>query len=472
MNKNYQKGGKIKTFLCVEDGEEFTIEASNLSEAESDCEMWNAQVIREINTNEEDDDESTITRISEEEVTEEMEGEKRLDTYTIEYWETEDDRDEGYGQMYMLSEEEQVSKEKAIQRARNLFSKQNFSAVEVLDEINSAVFHISTDNPKGESYAYAKGGEISEAKLKKILKDDDVNWSSDKEFFEIAKNRGFDYDDEKETFVSMKTYNEGVYSDKDYAKGDEYWRDRPTYSGIDKEGYPEMEDYAKGGVVKPKNLAFSDKHYHQLDNALDKVINHYGEKEIKDYLDKNKGQFGRYQLQKQATNRISMSDDNLNIKSGRFGIAKDDNWRKEANYTDKQFDSAVKSILRQRLGVKNFAKGGTIKSKFRDELEDALSSLDSEDYNHFVSRNGFEQIDIPNIDAQEAEIESFINGNNFYEKPLTAKQMKEFTEEINENIEDGRYETYYKKGGKVKKKGNEMIIGGFAGFLLGMFFIK
>tara|TARA_R110002020_G_scaffold22389_1_gene75703 strand:- start:317 stop:733 length:417 start_codon:yes stop_codon:yes gene_type:complete len=114
----------------------------------------------------------------------------------------------------------------------------------------------------------------------------------------------------------------------------------------------------KGGVVKPKNLAFSDKHYYQLADALDKVINHFGEKEIKDYLDENKGQFGRYQLQKQATDRIWMSDDNVNIKSGRWGIVKDDNWKKEVLYTDNQYDSAVKSILKQRLGVKVYAKGG------------------------------------------------------------------------------------------------------------------
>ena len=68
----------------------------------------------------------------------------------------------------------------------------------------------------------AKGGEISEAKLKKMLKDDDVSWSSNKEFFEIAHNHGWDYDDDEEIFVPMKTYNEGSYSDKDddeYKKG-------------------------------------------------------------------------------------------------------------------------------------------------------------------------------------------------------------------------------------------------------------
>ena len=46
--------------------------------------------------------------------------------YEVEYWETEEDRDMGEGNMYMLSEEEEVSKDKSIQRARNLFNKQKF----------------------------------------------------------------------------------------------------------------------------------------------------------------------------------------------------------------------------------------------------------------------------------------------------------------------------------------------------------
>jgi hypothetical protein len=69
--------------------------------------------------------------------------------YEVEYWEAEEDRDMGEGNMYMLSEEEEVSKEKSIQRAKNLFSKQDFASVEVLDEDGSVVFHISTNEPKG-----------------------------------------------------------------------------------------------------------------------------------------------------------------------------------------------------------------------------------------------------------------------------------------------------------------------------------
>ena len=121
-----------------------------------------------------------------------------------------------------------------------------------------------------------------------------------------------------------------------------------------------QKNYAKGGVVKPKNLAFSDKHYHILADAIDKVINHYGKTEVKDFVEKN-GIYGRYQIQKQATNRLWMDDDNANLRGDRFGIVKNDNWRNETRqYNDKQFDSAVKSILRQKLGIKNYAKGGQL----------------------------------------------------------------------------------------------------------------
>tara|TARA_R110002110_G_scaffold62000_3_gene173516 strand:- start:221 stop:1066 length:846 start_codon:yes stop_codon:yes gene_type:complete len=84
----------------------------------------------------------------------------------------------------------------------------------------------------------AKGGEISEAKLKKMLKDDDVSWSSDKEFFEIAHNHGWDYDDDEETFVPMKTYNEGSYSDKDeFAKGGVIAQETPCCGTVRKDFY-------------------------------------------------------------------------------------------------------------------------------------------------------------------------------------------------------------------------------------------
>ena len=118
--------------------------------------------------------------------------------------------------------------------------------------------------------------------------------------------------------------------------------------------------YAKGGYVRPKNLALPERHYQTLADALDKVIDHYGEDAIKDYLERNGAQ-GRYAVYRQATNRIWMDDDNANLRGDRFGIKHDPDWRTRTRmYTDKHFDSATKSILAQKLGNgrKRMALGG------------------------------------------------------------------------------------------------------------------
>ena len=39
----------MKTYLCKEGREKFTIEATNLNEAQEACEMWNAVVLGEYN---------------------------------------------------------------------------------------------------------------------------------------------------------------------------------------------------------------------------------------------------------------------------------------------------------------------------------------------------------------------------------------------------------------------------------------
>ena len=50
--QDYTHTPSNKTFLCIEDGEEFTIEAPNLAQAREDCSMWNAEVVRELGPNE------------------------------------------------------------------------------------------------------------------------------------------------------------------------------------------------------------------------------------------------------------------------------------------------------------------------------------------------------------------------------------------------------------------------------------
>ena len=172
--------------------------------------------------------------------------------YQVEYWETEEDRDMGEGNMYMLSEEEQVSKEKAIQRAKNLFSKQNFASVEVLDEDGSVVFYISNDEPNGESYA--KGGKLGKNKPYNVdvyFEDKQGNEYSEDRIDVVAKSKA----EIKENINKVVSKRRGVdLSDKKHKKVrvviTELSLDEVGWEQADADAQKSIEDYAKGGEVE------------------------------------------------------------------------------------------------------------------------------------------------------------------------------------------------------------------------------
>lgn len=73
--------------------------------------------------------------------------------YTIKYWETEEDRDEGNSYIHMArAGVNRSDKSEMIAEARRLYDKQDFVAVELEDKEGNAVFYISTDTPQGEEY--------------------------------------------------------------------------------------------------------------------------------------------------------------------------------------------------------------------------------------------------------------------------------------------------------------------------------
>lgn len=81
-------------------------------------------------------------------------GKAEIGEFTIKYWETEEDREEGMSEIFAESYTD-ISKAKSA--AKDLFHRQGFAAVEVEDEKGESKFHISDDEPSGESYA--KGGK-------------------------------------------------------------------------------------------------------------------------------------------------------------------------------------------------------------------------------------------------------------------------------------------------------------------------
>ncbi len=57
---------------------------------------------------------------------------------------------------------------------------------------------------------------MTEKELKKMLKEEGNTWKNDKEFFKMAYNMGFDYDDDNEIFVSMEIINDSPYRNNTY----------------------------------------------------------------------------------------------------------------------------------------------------------------------------------------------------------------------------------------------------------------
>jgi hypothetical protein len=99
----------------------------------------------------------------------------------------------------------------ALQQAEKVFGNLQDGEAH-LNDVKAALMSMVEDDKK-----MAEGGVISESKLKKMLRDDDMEWSSDKEFFEVATNAGYDYDQDEEGWREMDSFNEGPYGD--YAKG-------------------------------------------------------------------------------------------------------------------------------------------------------------------------------------------------------------------------------------------------------------
>ena len=73
--------------------------------------------------------------------------------YTIKFWETEDDRDEGNSNIHIpRGGVDRSDRSEMIAEARRLYGKQEFVSVELENEEGEAVFHISTYVPQGEEY--------------------------------------------------------------------------------------------------------------------------------------------------------------------------------------------------------------------------------------------------------------------------------------------------------------------------------
>ena len=128
---------------------------------------------------------------------------------------------------------------------------------------------------------------------------------------------------------------------------------------------------------KPRNIKMDDDIYQQLADAIYKSISYLGADMIENSLPLNTASL--WQIVRYATNRIWMTDDNANLRSGRHGINHDDEWLvKTRKYTDANFESATKSILKTMFGKK------VTESKLNEGQDDWYG--DSKSMRNFVVR--------------------------------------------------------------------------------------
>jgi hypothetical protein len=74
-----------------------------------------------------------------------------LAKFIVKYWENEEAREEGLSEIFSANLE---ILDVAIEQAKRLFFSQDFPCVEVEDEDEKSMFHISVDCPSGERFYY------------------------------------------------------------------------------------------------------------------------------------------------------------------------------------------------------------------------------------------------------------------------------------------------------------------------------
>jgi len=77
--------------------------------------------------------------------------------YSIIVWETEEDRDAGES----FVAEVLTNRKEALEKATNMFYRQGFSAIEVVDENDNLIIHLSSDDDDEDDDDYAGGGDVN-----------------------------------------------------------------------------------------------------------------------------------------------------------------------------------------------------------------------------------------------------------------------------------------------------------------------
>ena len=378
----------------------------------------------------------------------------------------------------------QMANKEAIVKNANLLKKQEgWSEIRIVEE------------------KYAKGGNTM-SKLEKLLDDKGITkseWSSMTAFertnvvgkenytraIPFAKGGKTDDDGLKWWTVKLKmpngevVYEDVIAEDKDAAEYYGELTDSAEEGGsVLNVEFKGTETYAKGGKVRTFNSADDyEKYLRKKGKPLDSVVIELerGRKEefIQDYYDSSGKQIT---YRSKEGNQLEIENSNRYEKG--FGDSKI--WLEEGVYTP------YKDLPEIRQRTFPYAKGG--KTNFETPkhfssflVDDVRTQLKKQGYSEAKINKAFQGVNVwmskDRVPAGVAQA-NIVDAKGLLDN-LPTEDFRELTMNvpITIKVEDPQYDSsgkqiLYAKGGEVKKKGNEMLIGGLAGVLIGIFLGK
>ena len=329
--------------------------------------------------------------------------------YSIIVWETEEDRDAGESFVAEIL----TNKQEALEKAEKMYYKQDFSAIEVIDENDEVILHLSSNEEDAEDEedeeGFAEGGSVKKDKLQQARDywkelEGQMSEKQKKFYNELLKRRQPSFeknfnDSEIAEYINgeiIEQFGVDLGITKYQITGVNWFKLGFKYIAYreaieEPEFWEEMNEYAEGGnIIMPKyRVLFVDENGRELDEYFAT-------------LTQAKVRFNQYKKDKIETNIekvIKEKDGDYNYESTEYSYTPDDE--------------------------DNFAEGGEVE----DWMEEALASL--------IEETGNEDLDITMVSDNGNE---FFAGNDMEEyrvfkteKDAEEKAIEQVREDLKEN---------------------------------------
>lgn len=355
-----------------------------------------------------------------------------------------------------------------------------------------------TEKSKIMKYKYAKGGVVRLENLELnynpktgiITEDDNVD--------EAYHIRGWQASGPRDWLKFNSNLGEW---DKKYKKYDREitYLEEEQDKMFDRESSMKEEEFAKGGKTKEY---ITEEELDELQKSMskqgyDKDGKPYGEDNLPfakggTTMVRGKGnskEWKEYQVASDNINHFNRQNEFIEVDGE--SVANDVTKMPEYKILNKKFKESLKKVKQ-----KGYEKGGMIKyyetEEDRDDGESQVffgMATNTEDMigeaKRLYRREGYEAVEV--IDSNDNSVIVFDsdnpNGESYAKGGKTMSKLEKLLDDKGVTKSEwssmSNYErmkltgkTNYAKGGKVEKKGNEMIIGGLAGLLLGIFLNK